>query len=424
MQNFIAILRKYRLAMAMNFIGLVLAFTAFMALMLQVEYQRGFDRGWPTSGRIYRVDKSGVEKDDIFRNILPRGYVDDILNSSPHIAAGTISCPYTGETVFNTMREDGNFTFRYGCDVVYPGLFEVFGIRFTEGSSDALEDIQKVVIPKSLAVMLYGNESAVGKVLTHDEKYRFGGFRSPELTIGGVYEDFPKNSQFGNRIYMNIGSLNEGTYGGANYTCWVLLDSADSKDIVERNFNDNYDYGESGWWLTDISLTPVEDIYFNEGERASFKSGSRRQMWLMICISILVMLIGGMNYATFFTALAPLRVKSINTRKVFGSSLWKLRASLVAEALGFSVAAFAAASSLISPACSWLYSEGLISMDFDLQRHYGIVAYSALAAVAIGLAGGIYPSIHVTSLPPAFALKGNFAFSASGRRFRITMLVL
>ena len=72
MKGFLAILRRYRLAMLMNFAGLVLAFTAFMALMLQVENQLSFDRHYTTAGRIFRVDKVGVAKDDIFRNILPR----------------------------------------------------------------------------------------------------------------------------------------------------------------------------------------------------------------------------------------------------------------------------------------------------------------------------------------------------------------
>ena len=52
--------------MVMNLIGLTLGFTAFMVLMVQVGYERGFDRNHPTSGRIYRVDKTGTGKDDIF----------------------------------------------------------------------------------------------------------------------------------------------------------------------------------------------------------------------------------------------------------------------------------------------------------------------------------------------------------------------
>lgn len=127
------------MAMLMNFIGLVMAFTAFMALMLQVEYQNGFDKHYSTAGRIYRVDKLGIDKSDVFRNILPRAYVDDILTSSPHIAAGTISCQYVGEVVFTTSDEYGRHSFSYGCDVVYPGIFDVFGVRFVEGTAEALK---------------------------------------------------------------------------------------------------------------------------------------------------------------------------------------------------------------------------------------------------------------------------------------------
>lgn len=117
----------------MNFIGLAMAFTAFIALMLQVEYQNGFDKHYATAGRIYRVDKSGIDRSDVFRNILPRGYVDDILTSSSHIAAGTISCPYIGEVVFTTSDKYGRHSFSYECDVVYPDIFDVFGVRFVEG---------------------------------------------------------------------------------------------------------------------------------------------------------------------------------------------------------------------------------------------------------------------------------------------------
>lgn len=66
----------------MNFVGLVMILTAFMVLMLQVSHQVDFDKEYPTSGRIYRVDKVGADDDDIFRNIVPRGYADDIINSS------------------------------------------------------------------------------------------------------------------------------------------------------------------------------------------------------------------------------------------------------------------------------------------------------------------------------------------------------
>ena len=425
MKNFIAILRRYSVAMIMNFVGLVLALTAFMVLMLQVGYQMDFDKDHPTSGRIYRVDKVGAADDDIFKNIIPRGYADDIIRSSPHIVAGSIDCPFIGETVFNAILDDDipAFVFRSKTNVIYPDFFKVFGTEFIEGSAEALNDLSQIAIPESLAKKLYGNESAIGHIMTHNEGYQFGTGRTKEFSVGAVYKDFPANSQIGNHIYLHIGSLHEGNYGGANFACWVLLDSPDNKELVEQNFNGNYNYTDSEW-LTDIELTPIEDIYFEDEGGAIWKTGSRKQAWMLICISILVMLIGGINYATFFTSLAPMRVKAVNTRKVLGSSIGKLRGELILEAILFCFAAFTIALSAISPVSRWLMSQGISDMAFDFTSQFSLILITGSISIVIGLVAGLYPSFYVTSLPTAFALQGNFAFSIAGRRFRTIMITI
>lgn len=424
MKSFYAILRKYTVAMVMNFIGLTLGFTAFMVLMVQVGYEQGFDRNHPTSGRIYRVDKIGTGKDDIFRNILPRGYADDIISCSPHIEAGSISCPFIGEVIFNVANEDGRMpeVFKSKINVVYPGFFKVFGAEFIEGSAEALADDTTIVIPQSLANKLFEGESAIGKVLSHNEQYIFGDARGLTLVIGAVYKDFPENSQIRNDIYLNVGDIQKGNYGGANFNCYLLLDSPDNKELVERTFNESFDYDSD--WLTDIELTPVEEIYFADAGSAIYKNGSRGQMWILICISIVVLLIGGINYTTFFTALAPMRVKNINTRKILGSSVLSLRAGLVFEAVAFSLASFALALCIISPISASLASEGLVDMPFRFPQQGFLIVISAFMALLIGIIAGIFPSFYVTSLPPAFALKGDMQYSLSGKHFRTVMMVM
>ena len=425
MKNFIAILRRYSVAMVMNFVGLVLALTAFLVLMLQVGYQMNFDKNHPTSGRIYRVDKVGAADDDIFKNIIPRGYADDIISSSPHIVAGSIDCPFIGETVFNAILDNDSpaFVFKSKANVIYPDFFKVFGTEFIEGSAEALDDLSQIAIPESLAKKLYGNESAIGHILTHNEGYQFGAGRTKEFSVGAVYKDFPENSQIGNHIYLHVGSLHEGNYGGANFACWVLLDSSDNKELVEQNFNESYNYTDSDW-LTDIELTPIEDIYFEDEGSTIWKTGSRKQAWMLICISILVMLIGGINYATFFTSLAPMRVKAVNTRKVLGSSIGKLRGELILEAVLFCFAAFSIALAVISPVSRWLMSQGISDMAFDFASQFSLILITGSVSIIIGLVSGLYPSFYVTSLPTAFALQGNFAFSIAGRRFRTVMITL
>lgn len=425
MKNFIAILRRYSVAMVMNFVGLVLALTAFMVLMLQVGYQMDFDKEHPTSGRIYRVDKVGAADDDIFKNIIPRGYADDIIRSSPHIIAGSIDCPFIGETVFNAILDNDSpaFIFKSETNVIYPDFFKVFGTEFIEGSAEALNDLSQIAIPESLAKKLYGNESAIGHIMTHNEGYQFGEGRTKEFSVGAVYKDFPENSQIGNHLYLHVGSLHEGNYGGANFACWVLLDSSDNKELVEQNFNESYNYTDSEW-LTDIELTPIEEIYFEDEGSTIWKTGSKKQAWMLICISILVMLIGGINYATFFTSLAPMRVKAVNTRKVLGSSIGKLRGELILEAVFFCFAAFSIALAVISPVSRWLMSQGISDMAFDFTSQLSLILITGSISIVIGLVAGLYPSFYVTSLPTAFALQGNFAFSIAGRRFRTVMIAL
>ena len=425
MKHFIAILRRYSVAMVMNFVGLVLALTAFMVLLLQVGYQMDFDKEHPTSGRIYRVDKVGAADDDIFKNIIPRGYADDVIKSSPHIIAGSIDCPFIGETVFNAILDNDSpaFVFKSETNVIYPDFFKVFGTEFIEGSAEALNDLSQIAIPESLAKKLYGNESAIGHIMTHNEGYQFGEGRTKEFSVGAVYKDFPENSQIGNHIYLHVGSLHEGNYGGANFACWVLLDSSDNKELVEQNFNDKYNYTDSEW-LTDIELTPIEEIYFEDEGSTIWKTGSKKQAWMLICISILVMLIGGINYATFFTSLAPMRVKAVNTRKVLGSSIGKLRGELILEAVLFCFAAFSIALAVISPVSRWLMSQGISDMAFDFKSQLSLILITGSISIVIGLVAGLYPSFYVTSLPTAFALQGNFAFSIAGRRFRTVMIAL
>ena len=77
----------------------------------------------------------------------------------------------------------------------------------------------------------------------------------------------------------------------------------------------------------------MEDIYFMEqgGDGRVFYSGSRSTTILLTAIGILVLLSGVINFANFFTSLAPVRIRSINTQKVVGAPTRALRWMLTME---------------------------------------------------------------------------------------------
>ena len=419
LRNLKSLIYRYPVAVILNFTGLVAAFVAFALIFLQADYELSFDKCHPTSDRVFRADKKDDES--IFRNILPRGFADDIIASSAHIQAGCILMPFMGEIYFS-VAEDGKAPVGYKRNMILVSerFIDVFGIKMVEGDAHALEAPNSVIIPRSLAENLFPGERATGKLLKTDVKdYKE---RQPiDATITGVYEDFPSNTQLGNDLYLAVGDFQKGSYGGANFNCWLLLDEAGSAQAVAEAFNSHFDFSPHGDWLAPIELVPLTSIYFrNEGN--VYKSGSRAQLLLLIAIAILILGISLINFTNFYVALTPLRIRSLNLQKILGSLTWRLRVRVVAESVIWCGCAFAAASLLLGPVSDLLVTRGMLMQSFSFGLHGGLLLFVGIVAAATGIIAGIWPGIYSTAGQPAMILRGNYGLSASGKTLR-TLLV-
>lgn len=81
------------MAVGLNIIGLSVAFTAFLVIMMQVSHDHSFDRCHPKAGRIFLAELC----DSVMANgrvIYPGAFSDVLIASSPHIEAGTMITPY------------------------------------------------------------------------------------------------------------------------------------------------------------------------------------------------------------------------------------------------------------------------------------------------------------------------------------------
>ncbi len=362
-RNLKSLIRRYPVAVVLNFTGLVAALLAY--------YELSFDKCHPTADRVFRADKKGDES--LFRNILPRGFADDIIGSSAHIEAGCTVMPFIGEIYFS-VAEDGKDPVGYKRDLVFVSerFIDVFGIKMIEGDSHALEGPNSVIIPRSLAENLFPGERAIGKLLKTDAKY------------------------------MEIPRVQKGQYGGANFVCYLLLDDAGNAQAVADEFNAHFDFPPQGDWLTPIELVPLTSIYFrNEGN--VYKSGSRSQLLLLIAIAILILGIGLINFTNFYVALTPLRIRSVNLQKILGSSTRRLRALVVAEAVIWCICAFVVAALLLGPVSDALLSRGVLMQSFSIGKHWGLLLFVGTVAVATGL-------------------KGNYGLSASGKTLRSVLV--
>lgn len=422
-RNFLSVLRRFKAATILNILGLSVAFAAFMIILMQVNYEQSFDRVHPNADRIYCVERVvGEDASKPGAIIQPRAFVDAIIASSPQIEASTLINPYIGEIYVTNGNDTNAKGFRETFVTCYPGITNVFGFVFTEGSGECLNDPEKVIIPESMARRFYGDIPAVGQPVCAKEI--IWSKDGSNFTVGGVYKDFPGNTQLLNAIYSAINNDFKDAWDGSNFLCYILLGKDVSADQFTDGVNHTFDfsrlYNPNGEKIS-LKLTPLTDIYYQKANTSVLKSGNANTVRLMLIIALLVMTIAAINFTNFSIALVPMRIKSINTQKVLGSSTDSLRRTLLVEALSVTFISWIVALFIV-----WIlgtkHSLPFIEANISLTSNISLIGLSGLIALGIGLVAGLYPAWYTTSFQPAVVLKGNFGVSAVGRILRTSLI--
>jgi len=419
-RNLISVVRRFRLAMTLNILGLSVAFAVFMIIMIQLDYDYSFDKCHQDYDKIFRL---GHIEDNAKYALSSRPLAERFFESSPHIVAGTIARSSEDILFFNVENNDGvrNY-YKENFLQVSSGFTDVFTFDFVEGSEDALKIPGNVIIPWSLSHKLFGNESAVGQQLFSNNK--------GSQTVGAVYRDFPANTIINNCIYIPLPEdENKLSWGMWNYHAYIRVNQTSNAHLLLDNFKRNFDaqavWGknfnleESGISLYLIALPDIHfeiDVLLDDTPKAS-----KQTLLILFAIAIVIVTIAAINFTNFSTALAPMRIKSINTQRVLGIRRSTIRLSLISEAV------FACLLSYLVALCFVLLFNSiplarLVDAELSLAANPLIVVTMALFAFLVGFLAGVYPARFMTSFAPALVLKGNFGLSHKGKKMRNTLI--
>ncbi|MDE5945430.1 MAG: ABC transporter permease [Rikenella sp.] len=421
-RNFRTTLRRFRVASTLNIVGLSVAFAAFILILMQVRYEHSFDRFHPEADRIFRVE---IAADGMNIPIVSRPFPRAFGPLSPGVAAYTLIQPAFSDSYITVERNGTPVGFMEPVFQADTGFTQVFRPEIAEGSADALREAGKVLVPMSLARKFFGREHGV-----LGEKLSIGiDADTRDYRVGGVYRDFPSNSQLDNVVYVPFldqeWTLND--WSSCNNFFYVRLLPGVDPEAVLREWR-RIDLAEKMSWIQtsgSIGMTALPDIYFDSRSfmgDSLIKHGKRTTTDLLLAIAVLVIGIAAVNFVNFATSLTPMRIKSINTQKVLGSPVGVLRWALVAEAVGIAAIAFVLAVGWVFLLGRTSFSE-LLSGGISLAENVGLVGLSAATAVVVGLLAGLYPAFYTTSFPPALVLKkGSFGMSPSGRKLRTALI--
>lgn len=424
-RNFFMTLRRFKLASTLNVLGLSVAFAAFIVIMIQVRYERTFDRVYKKSGRIYRLEstllptEANLSSRESYTVFCARPLMEMMLSSVPQIESYVIMHNGPSDMYVKYETSEGE---RAGMMIPYrevsEGLPEVFDMEMTEGSAASLAEPGKALLPESLALTMFGKGSAVNKQFTQPDGTFF--------TVGGVYRDYPENTSIVNDVKISLGDNYINDWTDWAFLLFVALGQDTSPEDVSAQLTDFFHktgMGKQMGFPDDVSfrLNPIEDIYYCQDTTLDIApKGNRTTTNVLFAIALLVVGIAAANFLNFSTALTPARIKSINTRKILGESTIMLRFALIFEALGICLISFLFA-------LCWVIifdAAGLSSMlltSVNIMANKEVVFLTFFLSVGIGIVAGIYPAFYMTSFRPALVLKGSFGMSPAGRKLRVIL---
>lgn len=434
-RNFLTTLRRYKISSLLNVIGLTLAFTAFYVIMTQVWWELGYNRSLHEADRIYLVENEDWYEPGKWSSWLNRPVPERVIASTAGVEVGGCMWGGFGSGTCWTSNEPsfGYNKFSASCGSVSLPFLDVFAFRSVEG------DVHDIGKPKSVIVSREAAERmrvGVGSLIwvDTDEPQPDGA-----MEVVAVFEDFPDNSLLGEcEVVKNLGETNLYTTSEWSFNYFVKFrPGADPDEFARQWTNVNQemqreaaekraaagdaadDDDESG--IYGVRLSPVSELYFESDSQAPCRQGSVVTTYTLLGIAVLVIVLAFINFVNFFFALVPVRIRTVNTFKVFGAPASSLRFNFVFEAFGLVLIALLAAW-YVSFALQGTEFASYISASLALSQNLEVVGLVAVVAFVMALAASLYPAWYITSFAPALVVKGSFGGTRSGRRLRTLLL--
>lgn len=415
---------KKTFATVLNVAGMAVAFTVFMAIMIQVRYDWKYDADYENSENIFRV--SLAEEDfSTYTAFLCRPAVELFRDADPDIAG--ITCfQSTGnmrERIYDSEERQRFVSLRIAN--ADSGILDVFPFRFVSGNAGDFRTDEDCMLSESAAKKIFGNEDPVGKTVYADG--REYGFR-----VVAVFRDFPQNSSVQD-IILNIGDSQLDDYSEWNMMCYMRAGDVSAAEKIRKSMlskvmdryvasNPDFSAEEMGENVDRIiGFTNIHDVYFDTNVSDSLPKGNRTTVVSLFAVAVLVIVIAIINFINFSMASVPFDIRKINTMKVLGSGRAAIAGGILLKTLVTVTAAFLL-SLLFLYLLSFSDAASYFSCTLNPFRNIAAVCTGLAVCVAVSFLSGIYPALYSTSFQPAMVLKGSFSLSAGGRSLRNMMV--
>jgi putative ABC transport system permease protein len=427
---------KHKFFSAINILGMTTGITASLLIILWVTDELSYDRFHKDADRIYQVGLHGKLAGQDIRTATTCAPMSAALVSEfPEIAAATRITPYYSEPVIRF--DDQAFT---QGEVIYAdsNFFDFFSFRLLQGDAGtALLEPKSVVLTEETAEKYFGNEPALGKVISIDDPKEI-------YKVTGVVQNPPSNSHFDFNMLISSASserlrqdiwLNNWMYNYFKLKPGTTVGAAEAKfpSLVAKYIGPEMEKfmgmtmkqmaeqgGEYGYYATALT-----DIHLRSTSADGIQAGGEMMhVYIFSGIGIFILLIACINFMNLSTARSAGRAKEVGLRKTLGSLRGQMIGQFLSESLIYSLVAVA----LALVACyTLLPSFNLISgKQLGMETLLSPVFIGSIFAliVFVGVIAGSYPAFYLTSFSAVEVLKGKVRAGMKSKGVRSSLVVL
>ncbi len=411
-------LYRHKAYTMVNVIGLAVGLSVCLIIGLFVRQELSFDRFHPNAGRVYRIVQNSSYGQS---GRTPPGLAAAIESRFPEIEHAT-EVPWSQRALFR--QQEKSFMLE-GIKCVDENFFEVFPFPLVQGNPQtALAQPGQMIITRSLAKKLFGEENPIGKIMNYENQM--------DYRIVGLLEDVPANSHFRFEALLSLsdeqrkerhGSTIEWNFWG-EYLYVQLHKTAEAKALeakITEWAKAVRDLDSKDWGL---KLQPLTSIHLHSTVTDEIEPQSDvRYLYFFSALALIILAVACINFANLATARSATRAGEIGVRKVVGASRHQLFRQFMGEAVMLCLLALPLALFLVEATLPAIKRWFNIEIHFGLADDPFILIGAAAITLLIGIASGCYPALFLSALRPVHILGRKLDRQRTTGRFRKTLVV-
>ncbi|WP_394748150.1 ABC transporter permease [Spongiimicrobium salis] len=396
----------------LNIGGLAIGMAATLLISIWIYDELSFNKGFENYESIAQVMQTQTFSEEIRTSSNQPLQLAPVLrtqygNHFKHVVTSTFSFNLLMTVGENKVSRPGYF--------MEPGITEMLSLKMLQGTRAALEDPSSIFLSKSTAEALFGTEDPMGKNVQLGSR--------TNLSVAGVYEDIPKNSDFSDLQFIAPWEFLKDAQGYEERLGWgnnwfqifvqmregVDMEAASTAILDAKLDHLGEEDADSARFNPQIHLHPLKKWHlYSRFENGINTGGAIDRVWLLGIIGAFILLLACINFMNLSTAQSVKRAKEVGIRKTIGSIKYQLISQFLMES--FLVVSIAFLISLV------LVLLGQTAFNEITNKSIGIPwtspvfwLVSLLFIVITGIISGSYPAFYLSSFEPIKVLKGTFA---------------